>query len=326
MLNKNRSLLLLRFIVSFGLLLALLWVMRKNIGAITEILKHSNKIFLAIAVSIGVPLSIGMAYRLKLLMLGQDISMSIKDLTYLTFVGYFFNNFFPTSIGGDIVKAYYASKKTNKKSASYAAVVADRMVGFLSCISIAIIGIIFIGKGIGNAKIIWAVVTMLILSVSLVVLLLKEKTGFFSMPGFMKRGRLSKIGSGFSRLYSAVNSYRHSLPLLIKAYLFAVFMQACVVLSIYFFILCVGGEINYFKLLLIVPLVWALSMLPSLNGLGVREGAFVYFLKGDIGADMAFTVSMLWLGVVILYSIIGGMMYLFYPVKIKAKDKMGGAA
>ena len=65
-------------------------------------------------------------------------------------------------------------------------------------------------------------------------------------------------------------------------------------------------------------------MLPSLNGLGVREGAFVYFLKGDIGAGVAFAVSMLWLGVIILYSLIGGIMYLVHPVKIE--PKMGGVS
>jgi uncharacterized membrane protein YbhN (UPF0104 family) len=66
-----------------------------------------------------------------------------------------------------------------------------------------------------------------------------------------------------------------------------------------------------------VPLVWAVSMLPSLNGLGVREGAFVYFFKGYIGPEKAFAVSLLWLGMIMMNSLIGGVYQLVYPVKIE---------
>ena len=97
--------------------------------------------------------------------------------------------------------------------------------------------------------------------------------------------------------------------------------QVGAIVSIYFFVLFLGGNVHLIKLFLIVPLVWAISMLPSLNGLGVREGAFVYFLKGDIGADAAFAVSILWLGVIIIYSIIGGILNLLCPIPIEVKEK-----
>ncbi len=319
MLIKKRLFLFLRVAISFGLLVALLWIMRHNIESIIDILKGSNKTYLLIAVSIGLPLTILTSYRLKLLMSGQNILLPLKDGIYLTFIGYFFNNFFPTAIGGDIVKAHYASKKTNNTSASYAAVLADRVLGLLSCLSIALIGAISIGKEFKNTKVLWAVVLMLATLIFSIVLLFNKKRLSFPLPGFLKRGMLNKIRNKISKLYTAVNFYRHSAALLVKAYFLAIFMHVCTILSVYFFILCVGGNMPFFKLLLVIPLVWAISMLPSLNGLGVREGAFVYFLKGDIGPEVAFTVSMLWLGVIILYGLIGGTLYLLYPVKIKVK-------
>ena len=60
-------------------------------------------------------------------------------------------------------------------------------------------------------------------------------------------------------------------------------------------------------------------MLPSLNGLGVREGAFVYFLKGYIGPEKACAISILWLGLILVYSVIGGLFHLLYPLKIDEK-------
>lgn len=321
MVAKNRLFFSLKAAVSLGLLVALIWVMRHDIKAILTILRKSDKTFLLMAVSIGLPLSVGMAFRLKLLMSGHNIALPIKDYIYLTFIGYFFNNFFPTSIGGDIVKAHYASKKTNNTSASYAAILVDRLLGSLACLSTAMIGIIFVGKEFKNSKVIWAVLFMMAALVLSAVFLFRENKKTFPLPDFLKRGVLNKIRHSVSKLYTAINFYRHNAALVIKTYLLALIMQAGSVLSIYFFILSVGGDVIFFKLLLVIPIIWALSLLPSLNGLGVREGAFVYFLKGDIGAEAAFTVSMLWLGLIILYSLVGGLMYLIYPVKINAKTE-----
>lgn len=74
------------------------------------------------------------------------------------------------------------------------------------------------------------------------------------------------------------------------------------------------------RLLLIIPIIWTVSMLPSLNGLGVREGAFVYFLKGYIGTEKAFAISLLWLGLIIFYSIVGGIYQLLYPSRMTERS------
>ncbi len=322
MVNKNKLFLFLRFFVSFGLIMLLLWIMRKDIGSIIEILKNSNKGFFIIGILITLPLSVVVSLRLKLLMLGQKIRLPLKDIIYLTYIGYFFNIFFPTAIGGDIAKAYYASKKTNNKAASFAAVLVDRIMGFLSTVSIAAIGIIFVGKHFKNNSIVLVMTGLLIALMVVLLLLFSKKKWAFLATDTTKTNLLAKIKEKLSKLYNAINYYRHSSSILIKTYLLGVFSQACAVLSVYFFVLSLGGNIHILKLFLIIPLVWAVSMLPSLNGLGVREGAFIYFLKGDVGTEIAFGISLLWLGVIILLSIIGGILHLAYPVKVE--DKMEG--
>ena len=325
MVNKDKVFFLVRFTVSLGLVAVLLVIMRNNITDITNILKNSNKIFFVAALAISIPTAIGMAFRLKMLMAGQGLDLSIKDFIYLTFIGYFFNNFFPTSIGGDVVKAHYASRKTNNKPGSYAAVITDRIIGFAGVISIAAVGIIFVGREFSSDRVLW-IVGSLSLALIIVVSFLMGKRKFTGTPSiaFEKKPILKKAIDKLSKLYSAINAYRHKGALLFKTYLLALFMQAAAVFSIYFFILSVGGDIDILRLLLIIPLVWAVSMLPSLNGLGVREGAFVYFLKADIGVDRAFSVSFLWLGVMVLYSLIGGILHLVYPFKIKVEEKSEG--
>lgn len=323
MVSKNKLSLAIRFIISFGLLSALIWMMRSDIGKIFNILRNSNKLFFAIAMTIHVCLAIVLSFRLKLVMSTQKIFMPMKDFIYLTFIGFFFNNFLPTAIGGDVAKAYYAGKKTRNNVASYAAVLLDRLFGLIAIIVIAIIGFVFIGKDLLNEKIIYALSFVLAGVTFLVIMLFFKKSNVPENASIEEKGIIGKLKSKILKLYSAINIYRNRPMFLIKIVLLSAVMQAFTILGIYFYILCIGGNIPLLKLFLIIPIIWAISMLPSLNGLGVREGAFVYFLKSDIGTDRAFAISMLWLGLIIFYSIIGGVLHLLYPVKIKQGGDSG---
>ena len=162
---KNKLSIALRFIISFGLLIVLVWMIRKDAKEILSILISANKPLIFLVILINAFLSIALAFRLKLMMSGQNILVSVKDALYLTFIGYFFNNFLPTAIGGDIAKAYYASKRTKNKVASYAAVLSDRILGLVATLLIALTGLIFIGKSIDNKLIIWSAVCIFVLAV-----------------------------------------------------------------------------------------------------------------------------------------------------------------
>ncbi len=90
---KNRLSIILRFVISFGLLLLLVWIMRKDAGEVIEILKSSNKFFIMLSVAVNIIISIGFACRLRMLLSGKKIMLSIRDAVRLTFIGYFYNNF-----------------------------------------------------------------------------------------------------------------------------------------------------------------------------------------------------------------------------------------
>jgi len=90
--------------------------------------------------------------RLKWVMSVQSIKLPLADLTCINFVGCFFNNFLPTSIGGDMVKGYYIAKRTNRKMESLSAILMDRLFGFSVLISFAVLVMLF-SRGIFLQKI-----------------------------------------------------------------------------------------------------------------------------------------------------------------------------
>jgi len=315
---KKRLLLILKFLISFGLIALLMWIMRKDTPEIIKIFKESNKFLIACAIVINIPLSIALSYRLRLLLSGQGIRISIKDAVYLTFIGYFYNNFLPTAIGGDIAKAYYASKKTNNKVASYSAVLADRILGLISTLIIALIGLLFICKSVNNKFVLWTVPILFLFTISFVFFLLRKNKQGPVNDKLEGKGALFALKSKILKLYNGLNLYRNKPALLIKALFLSFGLQFLSIVNTYIFVLSIGGTIAIFRMFLIIPLVWTVSMLPlSMNGLGVREWAFKYFLQGYIGPEKAVSVSILWLGLIMLYSLIGGVVHLFYRVEFK---------
>lgn len=72
---------------------------------------------------------------------------------------------------------------------------------------------------------------------------------------------------------------------------------------------------------LLIPIVHLVSMVPSLNGLGPREWAYVYFLKPYVGKEVAAALGILWLGLLFLLSVVGGLIYLIrHDYHIRFKD------
>jgi uncharacterized protein (TIRG00374 family) len=61
-----------------------------------------------------------------------------------------------------------------------------------------------------------------------------------------------------------------------------------------------------------IPLIQIVSLLPSLGGLGIREGAFVYFFKEFVQPEYALAISILYLAPMIFSSFFGGVIYMFY--------------
>ena len=90
--------------------------------------------------------------------------------------------------------------------------------------------------------------------------------------------------------------------------------------------LSIGSRIPIKDLLIKMPIVSMMSLLPSINGLGLREGSTVVLFGPLIGSDKAFAMSILWLLVLLCISIMGGLIYAFSSqFKIRMKEIDEGA-
>jgi uncharacterized protein (TIRG00374 family) len=101
---------------------------------INRLVREADRKYLLVAVFI-VPLSyILTSVRWHLLLESLEIRLSPFRTFVLNCVGAFYNAFMPGTTGGDLIKAYYASKHTTHRTRAVLSVIIDRIIGLLALI------------------------------------------------------------------------------------------------------------------------------------------------------------------------------------------------
>ncbi|HLL88520.1 MAG TPA: lysylphosphatidylglycerol synthase transmembrane domain-containing protein [Tepidisphaeraceae bacterium] len=102
-------------------------------GLVT-VVRRADATFLLLAVAV-----MGFNYilppiRWRRLMQPLDIHLSLGRAFSLNMVGAFYNTFMPGSTGGDLLKAYYASKQTPHRTRAVMSVLIDRVIGLMALV------------------------------------------------------------------------------------------------------------------------------------------------------------------------------------------------
>ena len=311
----------IRAFISISFIVLLLYIMRDRYPQILKALASTKiPVFILGLLCFIAAISVA-SIRLKLIIEAQEIPVTLKEATSLTFIGYFFNNFLPTSIGGDVIKAYYLSRKTDDKTASYASVFVDRIIGLVTMVFMAFVALFFVQDGVVDNTIKYIVYFITLGSILALVFMTNKKLAKkFSFLLFLVRPIEEKI----KKLYEIIHKYQYKKKLMYKSFAISFVSQILFFASLGVLALSIGSRIPVKDMFIKMPIISMMSLLPSINGLGLREGSTVAFFGPLIGPDRAFAVSILWLLVLLCVSLIGGIVYAVSPqFKIKLKDIEG---
>ena len=226
----------------------------------------------------------------------------------------------PTAVGGDIVKAHYAASVNKKKIESYASVLMDRFIGLYTFLMVAAAALI-VDRGRFESPTIRPVVFLLLLLGGAGLVIATNRAVARFMERFFMRIKMFRLGERLHGIYSIVHDYRNRRGVLVKASLISIFAQSLYFIVIYLFFRSLGVDVGLGNVFLIMPVVTFISMIPSVGGLGVREGAIVAFFTALTGKEAAFTVSLLLLAALLLTSLIGGAIYLWWSISGARKEE-----
>lgn len=252
-------------------------------------------------------------WRWRLLLRAQKIDVSARWLLGSMLVASFFNNFLPTSVGGDVVRIADTARLAQSKTRAGAVVLFDRAVGVLVLTMIAAIAT----AGVAQARSVvspraatwlWLVflggasfLACLVIFPSIVSRILAPVTVV----------RRQWATDRIARLVDVFEHVRRAPAALAGSFFGAVAGQIILVLFYFAVSLAVGVKVSLADFFVLIPLSMVVQLLPiSISGFGIREATFTfYFQRIGQGVDSALLVSLLAQALIMLVSLTGAVVY-----------------
>ncbi|MBI4353331.1 MAG: flippase-like domain-containing protein, partial [Candidatus Omnitrophica bacterium] len=287
----------------------LFYVVRGDLPLIGKVLQNVKTPLLLTAAAVFFLTVFVMAKRLQLIFAVSDVPLRLSESANLTFIGYFFNNFLPTSVGGDVVKALCASRITGETMKSVTSVLMDRIFGLFTFVVIPSFTFLFVIREVSNTSV--PILIYALLSFSFVGGALLFSRRLAKRLGFLGRwSNLFGLREKLRELYEGLHRFRYHKAAVLEALFLSFLGQSIAIFVLYLMAAALGAQAKPLYFYILVPVVHLVSMLPSLNGLGIRESAYIYFLGPSIGREYAAALGVLWLGLLFLLSVVGGVIYL----------------
>jgi len=226
-------------------------------------------------------------------------------LTRLYWIGLFFNSFLPTGIGGDVFKAIRVRRTHEPMSPAFASVLLDRISGL---VGLAAMGCVAAVDRIAVGDRSRAVVAALGLSVAVII-------GCALLPLTPKVVRfvpwVGRVGAAH-RALDAIRIGIRTPAVAGRGFAWGVVYQATVVAFHFALLEGLHLHVPLAALVCVVVVVTFASLLPiTINGLGVREGIFIWTLAHyGISAHESVAMGLLVLGLLLAASAVGGIVYL----------------
>lgn len=259
--------------------------------------------------------------RWQLLLRSQGMALSWPRMFAIFFVGHFFNTFMLGATGGDVVKAYYASRETqHRKTEAVATILVDRAVGIFMLVLLAAVLVLTRVPFLRAYPVTYApALFILVVAAGLVALavLLFRRHLFEQWPWLGRDRPGTRWGAWlvtFRRGYDAFYTVRNRPGLLARICLLTLLnhtwsLTACIYIGI-----ALGlhfALLDYVTFFLLIGVIAAIPITPG--GLGLREGTAVHLLAVlGIGADKAFLAAFLPYVGFVIWGLLGGVVFLFY--------------
>lgn len=296
-------------IIKLGLGLALLMALislvdtRELWGAFVNISLRDIVVLVLISlVLLGVSV---LKWQLFLRRVGIDARFGRLFGLYL--VGYFVNIFTPSFVGGDVVRSMALGPTVNRSHA-VAATFLERYTGIVAMLAMAVCSA--------------AVSDVVTAEIRIVVLLAVLGCAFATWlvaAGWIERlaGALRlphKIVSVSGRVHEGLRLGMRDRSLVIQALILSVVFHLFTIVNT----VAVGAAVGWYDipwrgLLVVVPLILLVGAVPlSPQGLGIQEGAFVFFLH-SVGAttSQALAIALVLRAKSYLLALVGGMVWLW---------------
>ncbi|MFP4042320.1 MAG: YbhN family protein [Bacteroidales bacterium] len=305
--------------VILALILIFLLIRQVQFPKLVEVLKKAKLNYFLLGFSFFIILIASQALRLYSIVF-KRIS-SLKNLVKVTFIAYFFNNFLPSSIGGDSYKILYIKNEGSNVTDSVSLVTLDRISGLFALFVIGCLALLLNFRNLmkliraGDLEVVKINYQLIIIVVAcglflVGVMLLIDRYLFDSSFS----GKIKEVFKDATNTLKRLRPYQYLLLIF-----FSLIVSFLRFLKFYFYLRCFGGQIGIFNLISVIIFMNFVALLPiTFGGLGLKEGSIMFGL-GVFGVDKSagLMVGLIDRLAVWFISIIGGGLYMITNLNLK---------
>ena len=308
---KNQLLTPVKIAVSLGLIAFLF--SRMNLAQLGRTLAGANYALLLPAALLfwGAMTTAGLKWYI--LLRAQGIRIPFRAVLSYSYVGFFFNNFLPANVGGDVMRGYGLARYTERAAEAAVSVVVDRIVGLLAFVTAALASAgvaVFVMRRADLQGIELAAAAGCLALAGGFGLLLSRRVRA-TLARLLALRPLARLRPVYAQLSNALDAYRKAGGALGLALCAAWVTLVLTNLTDYCIAQSLGGGMPLLYIFLFNPIIAFVLLVPiSIGGLGVTQAVYPFFY-GLVGVspDLAFAVSLLKQLIVYVTSLPGGLLW-----------------
>lgn len=214
------------------------------------------------------------AWKWGLILCERGYPLPYPRLVHHYFVGLFFNNVLPTTVGGDAVRAWETTKDTGEVPEAMGSVVTERLIAGVALGFTALLGLPFVDL---SPNLFLLVTAFLVIDLLLVGLFLVPKVAEGIVAKLLPP-RFAGLRDAVTNTVLVVRSTLKNPGLFIKVTLLSILFQIFVAAVNACIFRAMDVQVTLAECVIYTPMIFTVTMLPiSLSGLGVREAAYWYF-------------------------------------------------
>ena len=308
--QKKPFFLLLKISLSIALIL---WITQGvALDSVFAVITESSASLLILAFSLFFVGYMIAAFRWRTLIRVQDGDAPIFFLVRSFMVALFFNNFLPSTVGGDVVRMYDSWRLGNTKSDAVTVVLVDRFLGVIVLFCFALLALVFDETVASEVPFITAWVAAGLAGMGIATwLVLKIPVSITQRLSSAKSGVMARIGGILEKVHRSFQAYRQARSAVLRALGLSVLLQVNVVVHFILVARAVGIDVPAESMFLIIPVAVFIMMVPiSINAIGVREAVFV-FLFSLYGVQSVEALAFAWIAYsfTLLQGVLGGLVF-----------------
>lgn len=264
-------------------------------------------------------------WRWVILLRVQEIVLPFSRALRIMLCGLFFNLFLLGSTGGDVIKIFFIMREApDKKAGALLSVFIDRVVGVIALAAVSTVVILMRWNELMASAPAGVLTVAVILGGSLgfiAVAWLVDRLNLTSrLPHWLPmHAKIAEAAAAFSEYARARGAVGAALLISLPAHLL-------IFSTFYFAAQAFSSGLGLLAIFSVMPVVSAVTALPiSLGGAGVREGLFITLLGAlyQTPKEIAMSISISGFLIAVLWSLVGGLVYLFYRSSATGAPRIG---